>query len=368
MASPTIEALKKQVDDISAEYAGRFAGHSRVTRSLEELDGIIGRASDVVQRLDGLPKSAKDEEVTALLDTAKGNLELYRAERLEIQKAKAEGPELEEFSRLGTQANFVFARYRRHFAGKSRATRDLGMLAEMIDDLNKIQPRMKDIVGKTKIAGLKDDFELVTNNIKLYTAERGEIVDARGAGTPEEQADILAEVANGQFQLYTDHFANKARISRRPQLLQRMIDNLKLVKDRMQGLKKAGLKSEQNEKNIEIVSSNLQMYINELAEVRKARAAVKLVELMGTLGTAANDVMEDYRKDFAGKDRKTRDLDMLSVLCDQLGEIGRQMYDLGRAEPNESNTSNLAIVTDNLAMFEAEYANIETAKADTATK
>jgi len=362
MASPTIEALKKQIDDLSSEYAGRFAGHSRVTRNLGELDDIIGRASEIVSKLDALPKSAKDEEVSALVETAKTNLDLYRAERVEIEKAKKEGPELEEFSRLGTQANFVFARYRRHFAGKSRQTRDLGLLAEMIDDLNKIAPKMKDLAGKSKVSGLKDDLDLVNNNIKLYTAERGEIVDARGSGTNEEQADILAEVANGQFQLYTDHFANKARISRRPQLLQRMIDNLKQVKDRMLGLKKAGLKSEQNEKNVEIVDSNLQMYINELAEIRKARAAVKLVDLMGTLGQAANDVMTDYGKDFAGKDRKTRDLDMLSVLCDQLGEIARQMHDLGRAEPNETNTNNLSIVTDNLAMFESEYTNIETAK------
>lgn len=363
MASPTIEALKKQVEDISSEYAGRFAGHSRVTRSVSELDAIIDRASNVVAALDKLPKSAIDAEVTALITTARENLDLYRAERGEIEKAKSEGPELEEFSRLGTQANFVFARYRRHFAGKARATRDLGLLAEMIDDLGKIQGRMKDVVAKSKLTGLKEDLELVSNNIKLYTSERGEIVDARGTGTPEEQADILAEVANGQFQIYTDHFANRSRLTRRPQLLQRMIDNLKQVKDRMLGLKKAGLKSEQNDKNVEIVDANLQMYINELAEVRKARAGVKLVDLMGNLGQAANDVMADYGKDFAGKDRKTRDLEMLSVLCDQLGEIARQMYELGRAEPNETNSNNLSIVMDNLAMFEGEYTNIEQAKA-----
>ena len=363
MASPTIEALKKQVDELSSEYAGRFAGQSRVTRDLAELDDIIGRAKDLVSRIEGLPKSAKDAEVDELFSTAQGNLKLYRDERAEIVKAKSEGPELEAFSHLGTQANFVFARYRRHFAGKSRNTRDLGLLAEMVDDLTKIQQRMKEVAARAKSSGLNDDLELVTNNIKLYTAERGEVVDARGTGTSESQADVLAEVANAQFQLYQDHFANKSRLTRRPQLLQRMIDNLKQLKDRMQGLKKGGLKSEQNEKNIGIVDSNLQMYINELAEIRKARAAMKLVDLMGNLGGTANEVMEQYRSNFAGKDRKSRDLDLLSVLCDQLGEIHRQMFELGRAEPNEMNTRNLAIVTDNLVMFENEYAAIVEAQA-----
>ena len=362
MSAPAIEAIKQQLDSINSEYAARFAGQSRVTRDIGEIEALVARSREAIASIEKLPKQAMDGEVTELLTTAKANLELYLVERDAIAEAKQGGPALEEFATLGTQANFVFARYRRHFAGKSRGTRDLGLLAEMVEDLTKIQNRMRTLLGNRRDERMEADIDLVANNLKLYVAERGEIVDARGTGTSEEQADMLAEVANGQFQVYTDHFASKSRLTRRPQLLQRMIDNLKQVKDRMNGLKKAGLKSTSNDRNLEIVDANLQMYITELAEVRKARAGVKLTDLMSNLGGAANDVMEQYRENFAGKDRAGRDLELLSVLADQLGEIARQMTELGRAEAQDFNRKNLQIVTDNIVMFETEYDAIKQAK------
>lgn len=360
----SLAELRSQLDEISNTYEARFAGHSRVTRDVSEMEDLIRRAREVVQQLEALPAVARGAEADALLATAKDSLKLYQSEREAIAAAKSAGPDLEEFARLGTQANFVFARYRRHFAGKSRNTRDLGLLAEMIDDLTKIQQRMQPIANKHRgVEGLASDLELVSNNLKMYITERGEIADARGSGTPEQQADVLAEVANGQFKVYQDHFADKSRLTRRPQLLQRMIDNLKTVKDRMEGLRKGGLRSDVNAKNIDVVDQNLKMYMNELAEIKKARASVKLSDLMGSLGGAANDVMNEYRENFAGKARKGRDLDLLSKLCDQLGEIARQMSDLGRAEVQDFNIKNLAIVSDNLVMLENEYDEIVKANA-----
>jgi hemoglobin-like flavoprotein len=360
----SLAELKEQVDDISNTYEARFAGHSRVTRDAGEMEELIKRTRDVVQQLEALPAVARGADADALLATARDALKLYQTERDAIAAAKGAGPDLEEFARLGTQANWVFARYRRHFAGKSRNTRDLGLLAEMIDDLTKIQQRMQPIANKHKgVEGLASDLELVSNNLKMYINERGEIADARGSGTPEEQADVLAEVANGQFKVYQDHFADKSRLTCRPQLLQRMIDNLKTVKDRMEGLRKGGLRSDVNAKNIDIVDQNLKMYMNEIAEIKKARASVKLSDLMGSLGSAANDVMAEYREHFAGKARKGRDLDRLSKLCDQLGEIARQMSDLGRAEVQEFNIKNLQIVSDNVVMLENEYDEIVKANA-----
>jgi hypothetical protein len=363
MAAPAIEALKQQIDDLSSEYAARFAGHSRVTRELADIEGLVTRAKQVVGKLEALPKSAKDPEVEALVDLAKSNLQLYQTERTAIAEAKQGGPAMVEFAALGTQANFVFARYRRHFAGKSRNTRDLGLLAEMVDDLQKLQTRMKTLIAGKSDQRMQDDLELVGTNIKLYVAERGEIVESRNAGTAEEQADVLAEVANLQFQVYQDHFASKSRLTRRPELLQRMIDNLKLVKERMEALKKGGVSSESNTKNIDIVQANVDMYVTELAEIRKARSGVKLADLMGNLGSAANDVMTEYRENFAGKERATRDLDLLSKLADQLGEIFRQMTALQRAEKNEMNARNMSIVNDNLVMLESEYEEIRKAKS-----
>jgi hypothetical protein len=49
------------------------------------------------------------------------------------------------------------------------------------------------------------------------------------------------------------------------------------------------------------------------------------------------------------------DLSVLSLLCDKLGEIARQMADLNRTEPTEMNERNLSIVMEQLAAFEQEY-------------
>ena len=61
--------------------------------------------------------------------------------------------------------------------------------------------------------------------------------------------------------------------------------------------------------------------------------------------------------------RKGRDTDRLSKLCDQMGEIARQMADLGRAEVHQENVRNLQIVSDNLVMLENEFDEIVKANA-----
>jgi transaldolase len=360
MATPQIDALRQQFDEITSEYGVRFAGQARATREVGELDSLIARSKELSAKLQALPEG--DAELEELKKNARENVDLYVAERAKIIEAKNAGPELEEFAALGTTANFVFARYRRHFAGKSRNTRDLGLLDEMIEDLNKVDKRMRDIYAKRKDGGMQEDMQLVSENLTMYKGERSQIAEARGAGNQEQQADTLAECANEQFKVYADHFAGKSRSTRRPALLQRLISNLRDVKAKMLALKTAGFKSDVNENNIKIVNDNLNMYESELAEIKKVRASTKLIDLMGNLGAAANDVMQEYRENFAGQDRSTRDLDRLSKLADQMGEIMRQMSDLGRVEKNEMNTRNLAIVTDNVVMFENEYREIQKAK------
>lgn len=358
MASPALESLKQQIDDLSSEYGARFAGHSRVTREVAEIDALLARAKDVVQRLEALPKSAKDEAYDVVLETAKANVELFSGERDAIRAAKAAGPAMLEFAQLGAQANLVFARYRRHFAGKPRPTRDVGLLAEMIEDLTKIQTRMRSLsVGKDE-ASVQQDLQVVSENLKMYVQERQEIANARSSGMAEERADMLADAANTQFQVYQDHFANLARVTRRPELLQRVIESLKQIQQAMQAVKREGHNSPTNDRNMEIVQANLEMYDRELKEIRKSRAGVKLADLMGNLGGAANDVMNEYQEHFAGKDRGTRDLDQLGRMCDRLGEILRQMQALGRAEKNEMNLRNMSITSDNLVMLENEYEQI----------
>jgi hypothetical protein len=363
MANPTLQLLRRQYDELTSEYETFFAGQSRATRELARMDALTARLKALRSQVDQV-RGGASSDLRALREELQETLTLYESERKLIVEAKALGPDFVEFSELGGAANLTFSKYHRHFAGKSRNTRDLGLLAEMIAELTSVQEAMEEFLPRlpANVPGARDDLGVVQENLKMYLAERGEIVEARAEGTAEEQAGVLGEVANGQFKLYQDHFAGRSRSTRRPALLQRVVDNLKQVHDRMKVLRQGGLTAEFHAKNMTVVEGALQQYTAELAEVRAAREATPLKDIMGQLGLAANEVMDDYAKGFEGQDRRSRDLDLLSTLCDRLGEIGRQMEDFARFEDNEMNNRNIAIVTANRRMLEREYSLIEEAK------
>ncbi|MFO0677519.1 MAG: hypothetical protein U0169_13370 [Polyangiaceae bacterium] len=362
MANPLFERLTKELDDVSAEYESRFAGQSRSTRELRELDALVDRVQKVIAQLDTIPAAAQGQELIRVRQVATENLSLYQNEHKAIAEAKAAGPEFEEFAPLATNANFVFARYHRHFAGKSRATRDLALLEEMVVDLQLISDEMGGILKRKPSPNFARDKQLVEESLASYRNEIEEIGKAQKAGTPEDQANLLANLANDQFAIYRVHFANRSRVTRRPALLQRMIKSLTRHRTRMEEIKKGGFSQSFHDTNIGVVSENLRMYETELAEVRKARQSTAMNDLQGALGGAANELFEAYGNEFGGKPRNTVSLERLTELCDLLGEIARQMGDLGRANANEMNSKNLEIVNNYLATFEREYELIEEAK------
>jgi len=356
MATPLAQTLAEELDRIAANYEAQFAGQNRATRNLDEMDAITARTRELVARIDSIPDAVRPPEVQKLRATAQENLELYKREREMIVQAKNAPPELDQFAPLATSANLVFARYVRHFAGQSRNTRDLGIMGELIAELEGVRDGMKEVVKKTRSNEFKQDLDLVESNIEMYRKEREHILKARLEGTADEQGSVLAELANQQFRLYQTHFAGRSRGARRPALLVRMIDQLKDVQARMKKLQKSGgLTNDHNEKNIEIVRGQLEMFENELGEIRKVRKETALGDLMGMLGGSANECFDEYRKDFEGKDRGTRDMQLLSDLCDRLGELRRQMLDLQKTGPNASNDQNLEIVTSQLTNFEREW-------------
>jgi hypothetical protein len=363
MATPLVQSLGAELDSIAANYEAQFAGQSRQTRNLDELDAIVGRTKEVLKRLEAIPSAARSKDLQDLVEIAQKNLGVYAQERELIVRAKQAGPELDEFAPLATSANLVFARYGRHYAGQSRNTRDLAQLEEMREELAKIHTGMKAVLLKARSRGaLENDVKLVGETIEMYKGEAKEIATAQQSGTPDEQAGTLATLANAQFRLYQVHFAGRGRATRRPALLVRMIESLEDVQKRMKKLAAGGLKSDTNTKNIEIVQGQLDMFKKELDEIRAARKEASISDLMGMLGGAANDVFGEYEKDFAGKDRRTRDPLLLSDICDRLVELRRQMMDLARAEASEMNEKNLEIVTQQLQSFEAEWDRVKEAQ------
>ncbi|MDP3278118.1 MAG: hypothetical protein Q8Q09_23230 [Deltaproteobacteria bacterium] len=354
--------MKQELESISKAYDEKFAGQSRGTRDMNEMDALLRRVKNVLMQVDATPNATKDKDLVELRASAAETQTMLEAERAAINEAKSAGPDFEQFSPLASQANFVMARYRRHFAGFSRGTRDLGLIEEMAEDLAQISVEMTVLIAKNPAPPFKRDLEAVTQSLAMYRTERDEIARAASAGTNEEQSGNLASVANAQFDIYRDHFAGKGRSSRRVELLERMMRNLERTKTRMEDLTKVDSVTQTNKDNIAVIDGNLEVYRGELEEIRKAKAETKLDDLAGSLGGAANEVFEEYRKRYANKDRRTVDRDRLSVMCDLLGEIEKQMAAIDRGVKNDVNTKNLEIVRSQLAAFESEWDQVTQAQ------
>ncbi len=363
---PSVEDLENELKELEAQYENTYSGKDRHTVELGPIEELVARTDKAIASLEALGAFTAGENAANLHNAMKDRKAFFLREINMIKSAKEMGPAFERFSAEGTAANFVFDRYVRHFAGQSRDTRDLGLCKELVEELKGIKKRMLAVGGKKIPESLERDVELVSQNIERYQTEAVEIPKAQLTGTAEQQADRLAMLANNQFAIYQKFFAGQSRVSRRPGLLVRVIDNLKRYRTAMFELKNKGLNSDSNAGNIGIVDGRIQAYEKELAEIRKVRSQIKLADIMGSLGGAANELFEEYRRDFAGKDRTTVSLEQLHDLIDKLDEIRRQMDELGRVEKNESNTRNLVIVRDYQASWVREHQAVRAAQSGAA--
>ena len=367
--SSVLAAQRGLLDALTSQYQANFAGQSRATRDAALMASMRAAAAYLVELVTGLPSGVERD---ALLADALSARDLYVQEEAAILQAKrqaqdpdfaearrlAQSPDVDEARRLAQWARLTARRYLRHFAGQSRLTRDAGLLAELIGDLERLSEDVAALAQTFASPELEETRAQVENNLRLYRTERDEIHAAREQQTPDQRTDMLAQLANAQFQVYADHFAGKSRSSRRPVLLERVIDNLQQARAQMLALNLSNADLPNNAKNAEIVQGRLDFYQSELIEIRKSRESAQFQDLVGALGGAANQVFDEYKQHFAGHDRKTRELARLSKLCDQLYEVAHQMDDLDRVKENATNVANLNIVLDNLNMYENEFDEI----------
>lgn len=358
MADATNESLKQRSNSLHNRYVFAFAGKPRATRRIEEMDSIIRDANALLAEVDAAKTSGEGA------DLIRERADLYRTERLAIQTAQAAGPLVRAAAVLATRANFAFSLYRRHFAGLDRRTRDAALLQDVIGWLEQVQSDLSQIGTSISETGVHDDLDLIGRNLEAYRNEVTAILEARTQGTIEERAGRLADRANGQFEAYRVHFAGRERLSRRPALLRRLVNTVDGISNEMAAVSREGFNGEFHGKNRDIVAERLKAYRAEQEAVSGVREKTDVDALISSLAKEANAIMEEYNRGFAGQERATRDLSLLSGIVDRMIEIERQMWDLDRALEDPTNARNLSIVQDMLLVYLREYDMIREARTN----
>jgi hypothetical protein len=340
-----LRTIADRVQSIHDRYRSEFAGRSRISRDLSLLDQLIASLEGDAAEAGALADSG---ELSPLIDT---RLTLYRDERAAIHKAQTGGPDEAVAHRIADWSWLNHRRYVRHFAGKSRPTRDLGLLREIVEE----QRRYRDELAKL--------LSQIESNLTMYTTELDAIPAARNEQGAHRRVAVLATAANTQFGLWRDHFAEKSRRTRRAALLRRMIAQLADIHAEMERARDQGIKTETHLGNISKVASRLDLYRRELTLIEQAAASAGPDEIARGLGSDANDQFSAYRTGFAGKARTQVDQEKLGAICDQLQEIVRSMDTLDRTWARPVNAKNLGVVLENLKQYEREHHLITQAKA-----
>lgn len=366
---PSLNDLRGLLQENDATYAARFAGHPRATRELDVMDDLIATAQQVMSEA-RIAMSGTPAQKSEVVKEAERQLDIYRSERTLIAAAQKDAnPAARQGAILGGRANMVFHRYARHFAGQSRSSRDGTLLADMVAELQRIHATMKTLsVANPKLETLRDDMDVVQGRMQQFNDERKEVAKAQTECSPDEAASAMAGAANTIFAQYRNCFAEQARVSRRPELLARLVDALTQVGERMKALRAQGLHDASNDGNIDIVTQRLAIYQTELAAIRQERQKTALPALVGELGAAANRDIEQYGKHFAGQDRATRELPRLTAMLDRLDELERQMTRIDDSAGPDDNASNLKVVRDTLTMWAGEWDAIAEAQQGSARK
>lgn len=359
MPPAKLDQLRRRAEATNRQYQAHFAGQPRITRSpallesmREEMDEALADAATLE---DG-------EEEQALITELNRQRSLYAEEIQAVRSAQAGGPGAYEAHRLGTWAELIFARYRRHFAGQSRSTRSLILLSELRSDLAQIEAELKTSSGHLKTEELQSLLESVERNGKLYRQEQAAVQSAHEEENSEARSSALANLANQQFATYGALFSGKSRLARRPARLSAMLQTLIETQSSMQALLDAGHAVETNQGNIAVISKRLKSYREELAAIREARRSASFSDLIGGLAEAANSCFAVYEREFAGQDRATRDSEALVTLCDELYDLAHQMHQLDRLMMDSANRKNLSTVLENLRMYGREYDRISKAR------
>jgi hypothetical protein len=339
MAKATIQYVQTQSDKLHGRWTREFAGKPRHTRDLGELERLIEKTAVLAKKAKGIPGEKGDAVEKVVLE----RLKLYRDERDSIAEAQYDRPEVGEIHQLGIAVDRAMATWRRHFAGRDRRTRDLVRLDDLLASLGRAVPRLTEL-AETHPEVKKENLESLAGQLEVFKDERDEIVKLRKAAEPATRAAMLLAEAQSTLDRY------------------RVLGALRATKAQIIELDLGDSQTE----NLNVLTQHITAWETERPLIAKAREEIQARDLTNQLGLVANKLFQIYQQQFAGQDRATRNLQLLSDVCDRLGDVSDQMaaHDLTSAE--KINRKNTPLVEDRVRRYETEWIEIAKVKAQIA--
>jgi hypothetical protein len=247
--------------------------------------------------------------------------------------------------------------YRRNFANRARASRDLKLLDQLIVEL--------DGVAK-KLPGSEALATTVSERQQLYKGERDAIAEIQAGGPEVVAAWRLVEWSDLDFWRYGRLFGGQNRRTRDFGLLSAMASD---QSSRAQAVEKAASKGGTRLKEaLEQLKKNAGLYQNESTQINLARSGLPSGEHARVLATLANTQFSLYRLHFADKPRGSRRPALLKRMIGSLKDIQQGMealQKLGITTP--AHQGNIDKVADRIRHHENELKAIVQARQQTAT-
>ena len=257
---------------------------------------------------------------------------------------------------LSARFDDINNRYRAHFAGQPRATRDLSVLEQLQGELQTL--RTEAMVSE---AGLVANID---ERLSLFTREHSAIAELQAMGPDAVTASALSDWTSATRARYSRHFAGQRRATRDRGLLSGMLASQRQWNAEMDTLVArqgpafmADLRT--------AMASAADLYERELATVTDARRQSPASERASVLATAANLQFATYRLHFAGKSRRTRRPALLERILGDLREIHADMVRLRDTYGvrTDAHQANITKVAERITHHEGELQAIRQARA-----
>lgn len=256
---------------------------------------------------------------------------------------------------LTAEVDAIHNRYRRGFAGRSRATRDLAALDTLIAELERLASQVP-----AEAVILRQTIE---ERARLYKEERAAIAQIQSAGPDAQSGWRLAEWSEVTFYRYRRDFAGQMRPTRDSTLLMTMADEQRQWLNSMPALANtdASLKSQKDQ-----MERNLKLYADEQREIVAALKGARPDERARLLATLANQQFGLYKLHFSGKNRASRRPRLLRRIISALQSIHADMVALrDQGVKTDAHVGNIQKVADRIRFNQGELQQVEQARAQT---